>query len=354
MTKMTFRDKILISLIFFIAISAALYTVRTIISPFIFSLILAYLLSPPVNYLNKYHKVSRSLSTLLILTIFLTATGLLCAYIIPITYNQLNNFINTLPAYMNIIQYDVYPKFANFIENSGFNYNKNYSELIYDQEVTSKVINFSKSFFNKALLSSFSLVNAFSLIILTPILVFYLIKDWEVMINTIKKHLPKKSAKTIKKIFKDIDHTLSQYIRGQLNICIMLGLFYAILLNFSGLNFGFLIGFLTGLFTFVPYVGMLVGVVIGIVVALFQWGFDPINISIIAAIFATGQFIEGNFITPKLIGDKIGIHPVWIIFGLFFFGITLGVIGVVIAVPLTAIIGVLVKHFAAQYKKKYT
>jgi len=351
---MTFRDKIFISLIILAAISLGIYTIRTIISPFIFSLILAYLLSPPVNYLSKNYNVSRTLSTLLILTIFLTATGLLCSYIFPTAYNQLQNLINTLPAYANIFQYDIYPKITNFIENTGLNYGENYSKIIYNQDITTKAINFSKEFFNKALLSSFSLINAFSLIILTPILVFYLIKDWEIMINTVKIHLPKKSAKTIKKIFKDIDNTLSQYIRGQLNICLMLGLFYAISLNLSGLNFGFLIGFLTGIFTFVPYIGMLVGVVIGIAVALFQWGFDPINISIIAAIFATGQFIEGNFITPKLIGDKIGIHPVWIIFGLFFFGITLGVIGVVIAVPLTAIIGVLVKHFAAQYKKKYT
>lgn len=349
------RDKLFISLIIVIILCTVIYTVRSILSPFICSIVLAYLLSPPVNYLNKKHKVSRVLSTLLIITLFLTITSLLLSYILPIIYTQLINFINTIPSYINIIYYDFYPKFLAYLQESGFEIdNKKINEMFFDKETTANFVNFSRNFFTGALNSSYSLVNAFSLIFITPILLFYLIKDWESMISCIKSHLPKKSAKTIIEVAKKIDLTLSQYIRGQLNVCLMLGLFYAILLNFSGLNFGFLIGFLTGIFSFIPFIGMIIGVVIGITVALFQWGLDFVNIGTVALIFAIGQFIEGNFVTPKLIGDRIGVHPAWLIFGLFFFGAILGIVGIIVAVPLTAIFGVLIKFFAAEYKKKFT
>lgn len=349
------RDKIFISLIFIVLFCLIIYTVRSILSPFICSIILAYLLSPPVNYLNKQHGVSRTLSTLLIIVLFLTITSLALSYILPIIYTQLINFINTIPSYINIIHYDVYPKVILYLKESGFEIDsQKINDIFFDKETTLNFVNFSRNFFNGALSSSYSLVNTFSLIFITPILLFYLIKDWEAMLLTIKSHLPKTSASTIIEVATRIDLTLSQYIRGQFNVCLMLGLFYAILLNFSGLNFGFLIGFLTGLFSFIPFIGMIIGVIIGITVAIFQWGFDFVNIGTVGLIFAIGQFIEGNFVTPKLIGGRIGVHPAWLIFGLFFFGAILGVVGVIVAVPLTAIFGVLIKFFAQEYKKKYT
>lgn len=351
---MPIKNKFVIFLAFSAVIFALLYSIRSILSPFIVSIILAYLLSPLADVLHKKYKVSRTISTLLILTLFITFTSLICSYILPIMYVQFVNFINVIPSYFNIIHYELYPKLLSYIEQSNFANSADISAILKSQDLTTNMISFSKDIFNEALNSSFSLINTFSIVFITPIMTFYLIKDWNIMLKTIDKHLPKKSAKEIKKVVINIDKTLSQYLRGQLNICILLGLFYATLLNFSGLNFGFLIGFLTGIFSFVPYIGMLVGVAIGITVALFQWGLDPINISTIAGIFILGQFIEGNFVTPKVIGDKIGIHPVWIIFGLFFFGFAFGVGGVIIAVPLTATFGVIIKHFAQEYRKKYT
>ena len=143
-------------------------------------------------------------------------------------------------------------------------------------------------------------------------------------------------------------------VRGQFNVCLILVIIYSSLLSFTGLNFGFLIGFLTGLFSFIPYVGMLSGVTAAIAVALFQWGFDTSHISAVSLVFIFGQIVESNFLTPKLIGAKIGLHPVWLIFGLFIFGALFGFIGVLVAVPLTAICGVIIKHFALEYKKKFT
>jgi predicted PurR-regulated permease PerM len=172
------------------------------------------------------------------------------------------------------------------------------------------------------------------------------------MIKKVDDLLPKKQKNDIRKIFSDIDLTMSGYIKGQFNVCLILGLIYAVLLSFAGLNFGFLIGFFTGLMVFIPYVGMLIGVVLAIIIALFQWGFDLFHIGIISLIFILGQIIESNFLTPKLVGSKIGLHPIWLIFGLFFFGINFGFMGVLFAVPLSAIFGIIIKYFLQQYKKK--
>ncbi len=346
------RDKLVISFILSAFFFIVIYSIKSILTPFVASLILAYFLNPPVDYLHKKHNVCRSLSTLLILTLFITFNILLYSYIVPIIYAQLVAFINTMPSYIKIIYYDIYPDIISRLKDSGVEVNGSFNEFFHEKNITS-AFDLSKNVFGKALLSSASLINIISLVFISPILVFYFLKDWDLIVNNVSRHLPKKSAKTIKKVVIDIDKTLSQYIRGQLNVCLILGLLYAIMLNYSGLNFGFLIGFLTGIFSFIPYIGMLIGVVIGIIVALFQWGLDVPNILTILGIFAFGQFVEGNFIAPKLIGDKIGTHPAWIIFGLFFFGFIFGLFGVLIAVPLTAICSVLIKFFAARYRKKY-
>ena len=223
-----------------------------------------------------------------------------------------------------------------------------------DEKINSKLIELSKNIFDNAITSSIVLINVISIIFIAPILVFYLLKDWDLFLKKINSYLPRRISAPVKEIAKEIDKTLSGYIRGQFNVCIILAIIYAALLSICGLNFGFLIGFLTGLFAFVPYIGMLLGVTAAIIASLFQWGFDISHIAVISSIFIFGHLIESNFLTPKLIGSKIGLHPIWIIFGLFVFGALFGFVGVLIAVPLTAIFGVIIKYFAIEYKKKFT
>jgi predicted PurR-regulated permease PerM len=187
-----------------------------------------------------------------------------------------------------------------------------------------------------------------------PILVFYLLKDWDILMQKIYELLPRGVAGTAKQIAKEIDKTLAGYVRGQFHVCLILAAFYSISLSLAGLNFGFLIGFLTGMFAFMPYIGMLFGTSAAIIIALFQWGFNFTNLAPVGIIFLVAQLIESNFLTPKLIVNKIGLHTVWIIFGLFVFGVLLGFVGVLLALPLTAICGVIIKYFLLQYKKKFT
>ena len=160
--------------------------------------------------------------------------------------------------------------------------------------------------------------------------------------------LPPAYAPTIREQIRLIDNALSGYIRGQTNVCLLLGTFYAIGLSLVGLDFGLFIGLGTGLLSFIPYVGIMFGLVVGLIVAFFQFG-DMTHISIVLGIFVLGQIIEGNFITPKLVGDKVGLHPVWIIFGMLAGAALFNFIGILLAVPVTAMIAVLVRFGLNKY-----
>ena len=162
--------------------------------------------------------------------------------------------------------------------------------------------------------------------------------------------LPRKSKKSIEQQAREIDRTLAGFIRGQLSVCVILGSFYAVGLHLAGLDLGLLVGFLAGIISFIPYVGTISGFIISMALAFAQ--FDSLMpIISVAAVFMVGQFLEGNFLTPKLVGDNVGLHPVWVMFALLAGGVLLGFLGLMIAVPVAAIIGVLIRHAIMNYKK---
>ena len=181
---------------------------------------------------------------------------------------------------------------------------------------------------------------------------FYFLNEWNNIIKTIKIYIPKKNLKTTELLFRQIDSVLSACMKGQLNVCIILGLFYGTLLFLSGLKYGFLIGLLTGLASFIPYFGMFIGFFVAMIMTFYQFGFNTTHIIITLAIFLTGQILEGNFITPKLVGSKIKLHPLWIIFSLFAGGTLFGFVGLLIALPIAGVIGVLIRFYIKQ-KLKY-
>ena len=215
------------------------------------------------------------------------------------------------------------------------------------------ILKFSGVFVNNIWSSSLTVISALSILFVMPRTAFYALKDWDKIVGQINSYLPEKYALTIRKVAKDSDKVLSGYLRGQLNVCIILGIFYSAGLMLIGLDFGFFIGFLTGIFSFIPYLGVFLGIFIGMIVALFQFGFDFVNLGLILLIFLVGQFLEGNFITPTIIGDKIGLHPMWIIFGLFAGGVLMGFVGILIAVPITAIAGVIIKSTMEDYQRHF-
>ena len=330
------------------------FKAQPILTPFITSLILSYLLNPLVTRLHNKYNFSRGICSALILLIFFIIVLGTLFILLPIIYRQFVEFVSFLPLYFESITSSFYPKILELINNMGFEVDYRAADLLAKENVAQNFMNISQNFANNIASSTMNIVNIFSVIFIVPLLVFYILKDWDILLKSINKHLPKNSKKEIKTLFSNIDKTLSSYLRGQFNVCIILGLFYSILLSFSGLKFGFIIGLLTGIFSFIPYIGMLLGVLIALIVAIFQWGFDPLNYATIGAIFIIGQALEGSFLTPRLIGSKIGVHDVWVIFGVFFFGAWMGFIGVLLAVPLTAVLSTTTKYFLAKYRKNYT
>jgi predicted PurR-regulated permease PerM len=217
---------------------------------------------------------------------------------------------------------------------------------------------------NSILSSALNLINLAVLVVIVPVVTFYLLMDWDHMVARIDELLPRDHAPVVRRLAGEIDSTLASFIRGQGTVCLVLGTYYAVALMLAGLNYGLIIGFVAGLISFIPYVGALVGGVLAIGVALIQWwsgtevvdgetvktGIDWLRIAIVAAIFMFGQFFEGNILTPNLVGQSVGLHPVWLILALSIFGSLFGFVGMLVAVPLAAMLGVVARFLIAEYK----
>jgi len=202
----------------------------------------------------------------------------------------------------------------------------------------------------KSLLSGTAAVfNFLSLLVITPIVLFYMLNDWDRMIARLDSWLPRDHAELIRAIAADIDRAMAGFIRGQGTVALILGTFYAVALVAVGLHFGLLIGLLAGVMSFIPYVGAVVGGMLSIGMALVQFWPDWTMVLVVAGIFAVGQFVEGNFLSPKLVGDSVGLHPVWMMFALMAFGYLFGFVGLLLAVPIAAAIRVVLSHALKQY-----
>jgi predicted PurR-regulated permease PerM len=203
---------------------------------------------------------------------------------------------------------------------------------------------------NTLLASAAGLVNTVVLVVLVPVITFYLLLDWDRMMAQVDQLLPLDHAPAIRSLAKEIDRTLASFIRGQGTVCLILGSYYAIGLMLVGLQFGLVVGFIAGLISFIPYVGALVGGAVALGLALFQFWGQWFWLGAVAAVFFLGQFLEGNILTPKLVGSSVGLHPVWLIFALSAFGLLFGFVGMLVAVPVAAAIGVIARFAIAQYQ----
>jgi predicted PurR-regulated permease PerM len=201
------------------------------------------------------------------------------------------------------------------------------------------------------LASAASLLNILLLFVIVPVVAVYLLLDWDRMVAQIDSLLPRDHAPVIRRLARDIDKTLASFIRGMGTVCLILGAYYAIALMLVGLQFGLVVGFIAGLVTFIPYLGAVLGGVLAIGLALFQFWGDWVSIGLVAAIFVLGQMLEGNFLTPKLVGNSVGLHPVWLILALSVFGSLFGFVGMLAAVPIAAALGVVARFATEQYRE---
>tara|TARA_B110000008_G_scaffold17915_1_gene16652 strand:- start:236 stop:1336 length:1101 start_codon:yes stop_codon:yes gene_type:complete len=209
---------------------------------------------------------------------------------------------------------------------------------------------FGGHIFGALMSSAASLFNIVLLLVIVPVVTVYLLLDWDRMIARLDTFLPRDHAPTVRRIASEIDHTLSSFVRGMGSVCLILGSYYAISLWLVGLNFGLAVGFFAGLVTFIPYLGSLVGGALAIGLGLIEFWGEWGKLGLVAGIFFLGQVIEGNYLTPKLVGQSVGLHPVWLLLALSVFGALFGFLGMLIAVPVAATLGVLVRFGLDQYK----
>ncbi|TCT08194.1 AI-2E family transporter [Aquabacter spiritensis] len=323
-----------------------LWLLRGILLPFVAGIALAYFLNPIVTRLARVG-VGRTPSSLLIVGMFIMLIVLFLLVVLPLLSSQLFEFIQNMPSYVTRLQGLVTEENREWI-------NHFFGDRLPDiQRSLSDVMSQGVTYLLGLLTSLWSggqaVLSVFALMVVTPVVVFYVLCDWTHMLDTVDSWIPVHQRPVVRRLGAEMDLAVAGFIRGQALVCLILGTFYAVALTMAGLNFGLLIGIVSGLITFIPYVGSLTGLVLAMGVAVVQFFPDWTMIGVVLGIFVTGQTIEGYVLSPKLVGDSIGVHPVWLMFSLFAFGYLFGFVGLLLAVPLTAAAGVLVRFGFSQY-----
>ncbi len=338
-----------------VGLSIVLWALGDVLVPFILGAAIAYMIDPVADRLEKAG-FSREVATAIITVGTILVFLVVLLRIIPLLIGQMLDLFETLPKLLTNLRdiaRDQFPQL--FDENS----------KVHDVFVTiwDNLQGSSIQLFEAFIGSAISLVNLVIILVIAPVVAVYLLVDWDRMIAHIDAMLPRDHAPVIRRLAGEIDAVLASFIRGMGLVCLILGSYYAVTLMVVGLNFGLAVGFVAGLVTFIPYLGSLIGGTLAIGLALFQyWGAievvsgdittystDWVRISMVAAIFFAGQIVEGNFLTPKLVGNSVGLHPVWLLLSLSVFGALFGFVGMLIAVPLAAALGVLARFGVTQY-----
>ncbi|MCT4682704.1 MAG: AI-2E family transporter [Roseicyclus sp.] len=319
-----------------------LWALGQVILPFLVGGAIAYFLDPVADRLERLG-LSRVMSTVVIFVILLAVVILSLLVIIPTLVQQTNDLIQAAPDLFNQLRAWLTDRFPEVIDET--------SPIRQSLAAIGETIQARGGELLQQLLSSAAgVVNLLVFLVVVPVVAFYMLLDWDRMVARIDELLPRDHAPTIRFLAAEIDRTLASFVRGQGTVCLILGTFYAVALMVVGLQFGLVVGLVAGLLTFIPYVGALVGGALSVGLALFQFWGDWWLIIAVAAIFQVGQMVEGNILTPKLVGSSVGLHPVWLIFALSAFGTLFGFVGMLVAVPVAAAIGVLVRFVIGQYK----
>jgi predicted PurR-regulated permease PerM len=328
-------------------IAAALFFVflwflGDVLLPFIVGGAIAYFLDPVADRLERMG-LSRVAATAVISLIALLLVVLLVLAVIPTLVNQLTALVNAAPDIAKRLQGFLLERFPELADSTS-TIRQTLAEI--GLAIQARGAELAQG----VLTSALGVISIVLFIVVVPVVAFYLLLDWDDMVAKIDAMVPLDHAPTVRRLAREVDAVLAGFVRGQVSVCLALGTFYAVALMAAGLQFGLIVGAIAGAITFIPYVGSLVGGALAIGLALFQFWGDWLQIGIVAAIFAVGQFVEGNILTPRLVGKSVGLHPVWLLFALSAFGTVFGFVGMLIAVPVAASIGVLTRFGMEQYR----
>jgi predicted PurR-regulated permease PerM len=320
---------------------ALVWVMGDILLPFVVGGAVAYFLDPIVTRLAR-GRMSRLLATSLVFVAVAAVLALALLLLIPMVLTQAGQLVAAAPDILARLQEFLAQRFPDVLDaESALRQSLGgLGETLRDK---------GAELLNGLLGTALGLVNIVVFLIVAPVVAFYLLMDWPNLVERLDGLLPRDHAPVIRRLAGEIDGAIAGFVRGQLTVCLILAAYYGIALSLAGLQYGLVVGVLTGLISFIPYVGAIVGGALAIGLALFQFWGDPVMIGVIIAIFVAGQVAEGNFLVPNLVGRSVGLHPVWLLFALSAFGAVLGFVGMMIAVPVAAAMGVLVRFAAEQY-----
>lgn len=331
----------------FALVLAFIVLLKGILLPFVASLVLAYFLDPVVEWLEK-KGMSRTIATSVLIVGFLLVVVIGLAILLPIIQNQVSAFADKVPEYASRIWAKVQP----LLEQLKALLPEDKVEAMSQSfgESASGAVKLALKIIGGLLSSSVAFFNLASLLVITPVVCFYILRDWGHIIRFVDSVIPVYCRETFREQLKAINVILSGFIRGQATVCLCLAVYYSVGLTLTGIDIGVVVGTATGLLSFIPYVGCLSGFIISMCLGLAQFP-EHWHLLSIVAVFGIGQILEGYVLTPRLVGEKVGLHPVWVIFALLAGAYLLGFLGVLIAVPVAAVIGVLVRFSLKQYRE---
>ncbi len=341
------NQRYLLILAVLLIVGGLLYVLRSVLLPFVVGIVVAYFLDPLVNRFTRSGKISRTTATCLVLFMFLLILVPILILLGAMAVSQVSDFLAHLPEYIENFGAKVKVWLTQLQEYFPALAVENRDGLLRNFGESTKPL---ANLLQKIISNGFAFVNVVSLLLISPIVAFYMLRDWHNFTGKIFGLVPKKHKKGVEDGVKAVDRIISGYLRGQALVCVVLGTFYSCGLWLVDLHLGVLVGFIAGLISFIPYVGSISGFLMAIVLVVTQYGTLP-KILEVVAVFMLGQFLEGNFLTPKLVGENIGLHPVWVMFALLAGGVMLGLLGMIIAVPVAAIIGVWLSYLIKHYKK---
>ncbi|HEX3497079.1 MAG TPA: AI-2E family transporter [Methylocella sp.] len=321
-----------------------------VLLPFAAAVALGYVLNPVVDRLERLG-FNRLGATFLIMACFVLVLVMISVLLGPVLWRQAGSLIQALPASAVKLEALISDYGGILMDKLGLGRNASADIASASQDLVSQAAQWAASFLHSLLMRGAALLSLVSLLVVTPVVVFYMLADWHKLIATVDGLVPLHQRGTARALAREIDKALAGFLRGQSLVCLFLGAWYGIGLSLIGLNFGLLIGISGGVLSFIPYVGSLTALILSLTVAIVQewpqWKLAAMSLGVCLS----GQFLEGNILSPKLVGESVGLHPVWLIFALLAFGSLFGFTGLITAVPFAATAGVILRFAVRRYRE---
>lgn len=332
---------------FGILLGIGIHSLREQIAPFFIAFVLAYILDPIIRSNCQRFKLSRTLAATFVFILFLGLFILVTSLLAPLIYSQLATLVSKIPHYRDYLQGEIAPLITQKFKAIDPSITAKISSAI--QNFVSSTLMLMARLFDNLWYSAKATINLIIITLLVPIILFYLLRDWDRVKKCLYDLLPLKHRDEINNMLKELSGLLSAYVRGQLNICLILSVLYGSFLSLIGLDLGLLIGVLSGFLVIIPLIGNLISFSLALIVGYVSFGLNY-QLLYIAILYPSLALLENYFLTPKIIGDRIGLHPLWIMFSVFASGAIFGFVGIFFAVPIAGIIKVLLKYTIKWYK----